>query len=142
MTQLHKKFTDSQVRKLIKRYLKKEIKRSYIEEILDIKRRRFCELVKKYRKSPDNFSIQYKREMPTRNISKDIEENIIKELSIEKNLISDANVPLKTYNYSNIKDRLEIVYDQKVSLPTIIIEPSVMTFIFKGPRGPLMIERF
>ena len=112
MAQLHKKFTDDQVKELIKRYLKKEIERSYIEEILDIKRRRFCELVKKYRNDPDNFSIQYKREMPTRNISKDIEENIIKELSIEKNLIADVNVPLKTYNYIYIKDRLEIVYDE------------------------------
>ena len=66
-------------------------------------------MVKKYRNDPDNFSTQYKREMPTINISKDIEENIIKELSIEKNLIADVNVPLKTYNYSYIKNRLEIV---------------------------------
>jgi hypothetical protein len=54
MTQLHKKFTDSQVKELIERYLKKEIERSYIEEILDIKRRRLCELVKKYRKYLDS----------------------------------------------------------------------------------------
>lgn len=134
MTQLHKKFTDDQVKELIKRYLKKEIERSYIEEILDIKRRRFCKLVKKYRNDPDNFSIQYKREMPTRNISKDIEENIIKELSIEKNLIADVNVPLKTYNYSYIKDRLEIVYDQKVSLPTIIDRAKRNDFYLQKPK--------
>lgn len=72
--------------------------------------------------------------MPTRNISKDIEENIIKELSIEKNLISDANVPLKTYNYSYIKDRLEIVYDQKVSLPTIINRAKRNDFYLRRPK--------
>ncbi len=30
MEQLHKKFTDSQVKELIERYIKKEIERSYI----------------------------------------------------------------------------------------------------------------
>ena len=36
MVQLHKKFTDSQVRELIDRYLRKEIKRKYIQEVLGI----------------------------------------------------------------------------------------------------------
>ena len=55
MAQLHKKFTDHQVKELICRYLAKEIERSYIEEILGIKRRRFYQLVKEYRKNPDSF---------------------------------------------------------------------------------------
>jgi len=84
--QLHKNFEDHQVKKLICRYTAKEIERSYIEEILGIKRRRFCQLVKKYRKNPDNFSIEYKRIGTSRKISKDIEDNIMKELKIEKNL--------------------------------------------------------
>ena len=36
MTQLHKRFTDSQVKELIERYLKKEIERSYIKDRLEI----------------------------------------------------------------------------------------------------------
>ncbi len=37
MTQLHKKFTDTQVKELIRRYLRKEIERTYIQEIMGIK---------------------------------------------------------------------------------------------------------
>jgi len=39
--QLHKNFTDGQVKSLLKSYLDKEIKMSYILQILKIKRRRF-----------------------------------------------------------------------------------------------------
>ena len=44
MAQLHKKFTDSQVKELIERYLKREIERKYIQQILGIKNRRFFTL--------------------------------------------------------------------------------------------------
>ncbi|MHB8278410.1 MAG: hypothetical protein ACYDIA_12260 [Candidatus Humimicrobiaceae bacterium] len=64
MPQLHKKFEDHQIKELICRYLAKEIERSYIQEILGIKRRRFCQLVKEYHNDPDNFSIEYKKKMP------------------------------------------------------------------------------
>jgi hypothetical protein len=39
MVQLHKRFTDSQVKELIERYLGKEIDRGYIQEILGIGKR-------------------------------------------------------------------------------------------------------
>ena len=120
MAQLHKNFTDHQVKKLICRYLGKEIERSYIQEILGIGKTRFFALVKKYNEDPDNFSIEYKRKGTTRKISKDIEDNIMKELKIEKKLIADPEVPLRSYNYSYIKDRLLSFYGQKVSTPTII----------------------
>jgi len=120
MAQLHKNFTDHQVKELICRYLGKEIERSYIQEILGIGKTRFFALVKKYRKDPDSFSIEYKRKGNTRKISKDIEDNIMKELKIEKQLIVDPEVPLRSYNYSYIKDRLFSVYGQRVSTPTII----------------------
>ena len=41
---------------MIVRYLAKEIKRKHIQTVLGVKRRRFCELVKKYRDSPESFS--------------------------------------------------------------------------------------
>ncbi len=68
MAQLHKRFTDSQVKDLIKRYLNKEVERKYIQEILDIKKRRFFILVKQYKKNPENFSIQYTRKSKNRKI--------------------------------------------------------------------------
>ena len=120
MTQLHKKFTDTQVKELLQRYLRKEIERKHIQQILFISKRRFFSLIKQYRENPKGFSIQYHRKTKTRAISQSIEENIIKELSIEKELIEDRDVPLKSYNYSYIKDLLEKKYNQNVSLPTII----------------------
>lgn len=120
MVQLHKKFTDSQVKELIDRYLRKEIKRKYIQEVFGIGKTRFFSLIKAYRQNPDEFSIQYTRSSKTRKISQDIEDNIIKELQIEKKLIENKEIPLRRYNYSYVKDLLETKYYQKVSLPTII----------------------
>lgn len=133
MTQLHKKFTNDQVKELIERYLKKEIERKYIQEILGIKERRFFSLLKQYRQNPEGFSIEYKRELKTRKIPQSIEDNIIRELAVEKNIILNKDVPLKFYNYSYIKDLLETKYNQKVSLPTIIDRAKKNGFYLKKP---------
>src|SRR4030042_4054341 len=116
MSQLHKHFTSEQVKKLFDRYLNNEVERSYIQEILRLKRRRFFALLKKYREDSQHFSIDYRRTTPTRKISPSIEQNIFKELTIEKAIIQNEEVPLKTYNYSYIKDRLKTKHRQKVSL--------------------------
>ena len=50
MEQLRKKFANSQVKALITRYLKKEIGKKYIQEILKIKKTRFFALVKQLKK--------------------------------------------------------------------------------------------
>jgi len=77
-TQLHKNFTDEQVKLLLKSYVDKEIKINYILSTLRIKRRRFFELLSKYCKDPDNFSIQYERKTINRKINPDIENNMVK----------------------------------------------------------------
>jgi len=59
--QLHKRFSDQQIKSLLERYLGQEIKIDYILEILAIRPSRFYELVKEYRKDPEGFSIFYKR---------------------------------------------------------------------------------
>ncbi len=134
MAHLHRRFTDSQVKELLERYLRKEIQRDYIQQILGIKKRRFFALVKRYRKSPEEFSIQYNRKSKTRAISSRIEENIIKELTIEKKLIQDKSVPVKSYNYSYVRDLLEGKYNQKVSLPTIIDRAKKNDFYLRKPK--------
>ncbi len=120
MAQIHKRFTDDQVKKLFQQYLTNGIERKYIQEILGIKKRRFFELLKQYRTDPESFSIEYVRNSKTRSIDPGIEKNIIKELKIDKKAIENKDIPLRYYNYSYIKDRLETRYKQKVSLPTII----------------------
>jgi len=94
MKQLHKKFTDYQIKELITCYLEKKIARKYIQEILDIKKTRFFALVKRLKADPENFSILYSRKISTRKISKDIEKNIVKELKLEKDLIKAKDVPI------------------------------------------------
>ena len=88
--QLHKNFTDEQVKLLLKSYVDKKIKLDYILQMLKIKRRRFFLLLAKYPKDPDNFSIQYERKTINRKIDPDIEKNIVKE------------VPINYYNYSGL----------------------------------------
>jgi len=109
MKQLHKGFTDFQIKDLLTRYLKKKVEREEIQKVLGIKKTRFFALVKQFKDDPENFSVSYSRSIPTRTISKDIETNIIKELNTEKDLIQAKEVPIKCYNYSYIKDILTSV---------------------------------
>ena len=134
MSQLHKRFTSEQVTKLLDRYLKNEIERAYIQEILGIKRRRFFVLLKQYKENPQHFTVQYRRTRAPRTISPMIEQNILKELSIDKKIIQNKEIPLKSYNYSFIKDRLKGTYHQKVSLPTIIDRAKKHGFYLKKPK--------
>jgi hypothetical protein len=132
MVQLHREFTDSQVKELIGRYLKREIKIHYVLEILGIKRSRFFVLLKQYKECPDRFSIQYVRKAKTRKISENIEHNIIKELQVEKSMIQNAEIPLRHYNYSYVRDLLKEKYNQKVSLSTIIDRAKKNDFYLKN----------
>ncbi len=124
--QLHKKFPDEQVKSLLQNYLTHEIELPYILDILGIKRRRFFYLVKKYQEDPEHFFIAYSRKKSPRSISDSIEKNILMELHIEKRFIEDKNMPIRTYNYSYIRDQLWRKYQQKVSVPTIIDKAKII----------------
>ena len=116
--QIHKKFTSEQVKFLLKGYCEGTLERPTIEEVLEINRSRFFELLSKCRHDHDYFSIAYQRVIPSR-FPLRVENEIEKELMLEKSLVDDPTLPITTYNYSAIKDRLAsrgII----VSLPTII----------------------
>jgi len=136
MSQLHKRFTSDQVKALLERYVKNEIERKYIQEILGIRKRRFFMLLKQYRQDPQHFVIQYQRTTPLR-LSPDLEHNILNELSLEKKIIQNKEIPLKSYNYSYIKDRLKKTCHQKVSLTTIIRRAKRHGFYLKKPKRTL-----
>jgi len=133
MSQVHKRFTSDQVKEILERYSTNQMERKYIQEILGIKRRRFFMLLKQYKGNPQHFTIQYERNTPPR-ISQDIEQNILKELSIEKEIIQNKEIPLKSHNYSYIRDRLRRTHHQKISLPTIIDRAKKHGFYFKKPQ--------
>jgi len=134
MSQVHKRFTPDQVKELLERYSNKEIERKYIQEILGIKKRRFFILLKEFKENPQQFTTQYQRTTPPRIISPEIEQNILKELTLDKKIIQDKENPLKSYNYSYIRDRLKKRYHQKVSLPTIIDRAKKHGFYLKKPK--------
>src|SRR5665647_1025196 len=100
MTQLHKKFTDSQVKELVSRCLNKEIKRKFAQEILGIGKTRFFELIKNYNENKDGFSVGYVRKNSTRSIPKEVENNIMAEFKVRQDLIDDKRMPIRSYNYS------------------------------------------
>jgi hypothetical protein len=137
MSQVHKRFTPDQVKELLERYSNNEIERKYIQEILGIKKSRFFMLLKQYKENPQHFTTRYQRTTPPRIISAEIEQNILKELTIEKKIIQDKEIPLKSYNYSYIRDRLKGRYRQKVSLPTIIDRAKKHGFYLKKPKRSL-----
>lgn len=134
MSQLHKRFTSDQVKDFLERYSKNEIERKYIQEILGIKRRRFFMLLKEYKENPQLFTIQYRKTTPSRSISPEIEQNILKELATDKKIIQDKEIPLRSYNYSSIQKRLRKTYCQKVSLNTIINRAKKHGFYLKKPK--------
>lgn len=134
VVQLHKRFTDEQVKEFIQKYLRKEVKRKHLQEVLGINKTRFFALLKAYRVASESFSVKYVREKKTRSITAATEESILKELSIEKKLIDAKDVPIRSYNYSYIKDRLERDYKQRVSLPTIIDRARKNGFYHTKPK--------
>lgn len=115
MGQVHKKFSDGQVKELMERYLRKEIERAHVEQILGIRTRRFFSLIAGYKKDPEGFSVAYRRGAKTRGIP-----DAVDELIAERDLIKNPDVPLSRYNYTYIKDRLKSRYYETVSLPTVI----------------------
>ena len=132
MAHLHKRFTDIQVKEILQRYLRHEIERSYVQEILGIGKTRLFALIKLYKENPDSFSVQYERQ--GRSIDPAIEKSIFKELSLEKKLIHNKDVPLNSYNYSYVQKRLLTAYHQTVSVPTIINRAKENGFYLKKPK--------
>lgn len=118
MAQLHKKFSDEQIKLIFKKYEERQLTRESIQEILGIGKSRFFALLKQYRMDPMKMSIGYHRESTDR-LDSSTDQEIRQELLREKTLVEDKRLPITSYNYSALKDRLQ----QKginVSVPTII----------------------
>lgn len=141
MTQIHKKFTDEQVKDFMQRYLNNELKREHIQQVLKIKRRQFFKLLKEYRANPQTFSIRYTRIAKTRLIDPKIEKNILKELEKTKALIEHKAIPVWSYNYNFIKKDLEANKNQKVSLQTIINKAKKHGFYIQRSKTPKAHDR-
>jgi hypothetical protein len=106
MDQIHKRFTIEQVKFLLQGYTQGTIGRTEVEGMLQINKTRFFALVKEYRRDPAGFSITYERKTHAR-LSSEVEAAMAKELLREKELVENPELPITSYNYSAIQDRLE-----------------------------------
>lgn len=97
--------TSGQVRIMLSGYFRGILDRSTIEDILGIGKSRFFALLKYYRQAPNKFSLDYHRDSPAR-LPASTETEIEKELIIQKGLVEDSSLPITSYNYSAIRDRL------------------------------------
>lgn len=132
--QIHKRLEEAQVTTILESYLSKEISIEIACNNLGLKRARFFKILKEYRSNPETFSIEYKRESVNRKIDLETEEKIIGELEKEKKLIDDKNIPIKSYNYSAIRDDLKDKFDISISIPTIIDRAKKNGFYKKKPE--------
>jgi hypothetical protein len=132
MDQLHKRFTVEQVKVLLQSYTQRTIDRAEVEEILQINKTRFFALLKEYRQDPEKFSIVYARQTPGR-LSAEAEAAIAQELLREKELVENPELPISSYNYTAIRDRL-LKKGVGVSINTVIQRAKALDCHLPRPR--------
>jgi len=105
MNQLHKRFTDDQVKVLFQGYCRGVLTRAEIQKMLGISKAWFFALLREYRQDPQAFSVSYRRVTPGR-LSVTVEREIEQALLQEKAMVEDQRLPISSYNYSALRDRL------------------------------------
>lgn len=140
--QLHKQFSSEEVKNVLERYENKQWRLEECLVFLKLKRRRFFDLLKRYRESPKGFSIEFKREQAPRGIDAQSEKKILLELKKEARLIEDPRNPVRYFNYSYLKEILEEKHGVKVSLPTIIVRAKKLGITKLGRSARPMIGKY
>ena len=105
MDQLHKRFTNEQIRVLLQLYCQGLLTRVGVQEMLHIGKSHLFVLLKRYRQDPESFSVSYKRATPLR-LSATDEAEIERALLQEKEIVEDQRLPISCYNYTAMRDRL------------------------------------
>jgi hypothetical protein len=118
MVHIHRRFTDQQVVVLFEGYCQGQLRRVDVQDLLGIGKSRFFALLKAYRQDPEAFSVAYQRHTPGR-LSGEEEAEIESALLQEQALVEDPDMPISSYNYAAMRDRLR-AKGIKVSATTII----------------------
>ena len=119
--QVHKRLSVEQVKAILEKYVGRELSAKEASRYLEIDRTRLYQLATEYRRDTTGFSLAYERTKPSRQLSPEIHDNILKELKMEKvKIIDNPDVPVTRYNYSYVRNLLQEKYAQTVSVPTII----------------------
>jgi hypothetical protein len=121
MGQLHKSFTDEQIKALLQAYCQGKMRRADIQDILGIGKTNFFALLKSCRQEQETFSIAYQRKS-TAKLPAEVESEIERALLREKEIVENPDLPISGYNYTAIRDRLR-EEGIEVSVTTIIDRP-------------------
>lgn len=106
MEQLHKRFWEEQVASFLHAYDQGLPHREEVLDLLSISRARLFDLLRMYRADPLTFSIAYRRRN-RRRLSPEAEAAIEAKLLRDKELIENPEIPISTYSYSALRDRLD-----------------------------------
>jgi hypothetical protein len=139
--QLHKRFSNEEVKKAIEKFESKILTVNEVCRFLKVKERRFFELLKRYREDPDGFSIAFERSKAPHRLDPKSEKKIMSELKQEAALIADMRNPIRFFNYSYLRNILKEKHGVEVSLPTIISRAKKMGIIPKRRSAKLMTEK-
>lgn len=118
---LDKRLTNDQVRSIFGGYVGGVSTMAECLDLLEIGRSRFFVLLSEYRKNPTTFTCVSKAPSHRQKRITPAVESILKNyLEEDQALIKNYDVPISTYNYTAIKERLEKENNFSLSLPTII----------------------
>jgi hypothetical protein len=118
-SQIHRRFTDDQVKLLLELYSKRAIPLEQVLRQLECSRSRFYQILKAYRRDPGEFTVAYGRDYPQHRLSKKIERVIREELEMDRQLIGDKETPLWGYNYAAVRDEVARRLGCRVSAQTV-----------------------
>lgn len=104
--QLHRRFTDDQVKLLLDMYLKKAISLQQALQQLECRKGRFYQILGVYKAAPEKFTVAYGRNRPQHRLPEEVDKAIREQLEIDRELIGDKNTPLWQYNYSAVRDEV------------------------------------
>ena len=120
MSHISKRLTQAQVVTILTQHEEKKISAQDAQAKLGVKRSRFFDLVRAFKDKKQVFVIARKEGDRKTRISEDVETHIKEELEKDKKLIDNKDVPIRSYNYSAVRDTLKEKHGVAVSIPTII----------------------
>ena len=136
MGQIHKQFSDDEVKQYLKWYEDKVLTKAEVTEALGIKDSRFYALLAEFRDRPKEFSVTYRRVRATHILPPVVVRQIRRELELEYGFITNPAMPILFYNYAAIRDAVETSTGYALSAQTVINYARRWGFYIERPKRP------
>jgi len=134
MSQVHKTFSDDEVKQLLKWYEDGIKTKAEVQQSLGIKDSQFYLLLARFRDKPKKFSVAYHRIRATRSLPSVVVKQIRKELEIEHGLIKSSANPVMFFNYAYIRDNVEASTGHKLSAQTVVNYAKRWNYYIEKPK--------